>query len=616
MSRHHARWILLTLMLGALCRPASAEDRTGSDSYPEVRTTIDGADEFLNIEYLPAWRYSGDKSKRRDWEMTLDLWVPKGKTNCPLVVYVHGGAYSEGTKNLNAGYKALGERLIARGIAFGSLNYILKPRRIRPQVWYDYRDAARYLRMNAEKYRLDPTAFGAYGMSAGGWLITNAGHGTGDVFSSEANASGATIQELVRGDFVLHPPGVWAPLQNDNRGWPDHYGRWQAIAFDFSHLNRIANSWSPAMCDVIGAGLPEKMRKDERYRSATFWKRADTGVFDLAYAEMLAPKYVGQSVHVPPLDFAPGQSKKARHEHAITRHVVGEGEALLVDVLARWFEDRLRGPNARAPVPEIWPGLRIVDGPVEVSMIAPEGVTIHYTRDGSDPTPSSPRYAKPFTVEPATVVKAIGVQAGKKPSGAMVATFVKGPIPPKLNDYKRDLPPAETGKPYRHVFNSSEHGAHFYLKGDLVPYTSRHAGVVFPNGMSLDPLTGVWSGTPTKPGRYWVQVAVNRGPGTVCRVYDHIWMVTGKDLAGEDATPEAGTDTHAVILRFDDGLHKGTRRHLEHMARQRKIDLVIEGDGPGLVLLAPDGQKDYAKRFLIEYFTGKRPLPDGARWEK
>ena len=125
---------------------------------------------------------SGDKGVRRDYEMLLDLWVPKGRDDCPLVMYVHGGAYAEGNKSLGKNYTALAERLMAKGFAFASFNYIMKPKGIRPQVWYDYRDAARFLRMNAKKYRLDPTKFGSMGISAGGWLITSAGHGTGDLF--------------------------------------------------------------------------------------------------------------------------------------------------------------------------------------------------------------------------------------------------------------------------------------------------------------------------------------------------------------------------------------------------------------------------------------------------
>ena len=63
-------------------------------------------DEYLNVRYLPAWRYSGDKGVRRDYEMLLDLWVPKGRDDCPLVMYVHGGAYAEGNKSLGGLYRS------------------------------------------------------------------------------------------------------------------------------------------------------------------------------------------------------------------------------------------------------------------------------------------------------------------------------------------------------------------------------------------------------------------------------------------------------------------------------------------------------------------------------
>ena len=125
-----------------------------------------------------------------------------------------------------------------------------------------------------------------------------------------------------------------------------------------------------------------------------------------------------------------------------------ESQAELVDVVTEWFVDRLDSSNARAPVPEIWPAMRIVDSPVTVSMVAPQGVVIHYTTDGTEPTTASTRYAEPFIIPPDTVVKAIGTMPQRQPSGAAIARFYKGPVPPQLTQTERHLPPAQTGKPY------------------------------------------------------------------------------------------------------------------------------------------------------------------------
>lgn len=148
--------------------PAAGEPVTEPAGTSKDKNLLENADAYLNLAYLPDWRYSGDKRGRRDDEMLLDLWIPKGAENCALVMYCHGGTYGHGTKNLGPQISALAERVLGKGMAFASLNYILLPKGIRPQVWYDYRDAARYLRIHSKRFRLDPTRFGSFGSSAGG----------------------------------------------------------------------------------------------------------------------------------------------------------------------------------------------------------------------------------------------------------------------------------------------------------------------------------------------------------------------------------------------------------------------------------------------------------------
>ena len=55
--------------------------------------------------------------------------------------------------------------------------------------------------------------------------------------------------------------------------------------------------------------------------------------------------------------------------------------------------------------------------------------------------------------------------------------------------------------------------------------------LIYPNGMLMD-TDGVWSGTPTKPGTYWLQVWVNGEPGSIASHRDYLWTVTGEDLSG------------------------------------------------------------------------------------
>ena len=79
-SPHRLLALVLSSFLVASLSAASKAPKLGPDGYPLVSSKpSEAADEYLNLHYLPAWRYTGDKSVRRDYEMVLDLWVPKAR---------------------------------------------------------------------------------------------------------------------------------------------------------------------------------------------------------------------------------------------------------------------------------------------------------------------------------------------------------------------------------------------------------------------------------------------------------------------------------------------------------------------------------------------------------
>jgi Chitobiase/beta-hexosaminidase C-terminal domain/alpha/beta hydrolase fold len=605
--------VLLSSLLPML--PAAGEPVTEAAGTSKDKKLLENADAHLNLAYLPDWRYSGDKRGRRDDEMLLDLWVPKGAENCALVMYCHGGTYGHGTKNLGPQISALAERVLGKGMAFASLNYILLPKGIRPQVWYDYRDAARYLRIHSKRFRLDPTRFGSFGSSAGGWLITSAGHGTGDHFSNKNFGQGVTLHDIRNAGFapLMNEDGedfsVWTPMQSEQPGYPGVYGNWQAIAFDLKHFDEFATSGSPAMLQLVGEGyMPGKARdtvvKGKYPPLPTMLELAAAGTIDYSYAYMTDPKFAKKSLHVPPMT----------GEHTMTKRVSGEGEAELAEVVAEWFDDRLNGDNARAPVPEISPAMRVIDGPREVSIVVPSAdITVHFTTDGSEPTSASPTYSKPFSISGDTTIKAISMMANRKPSGAAIATFVKGPPPPSLTLTERVLPPAKTGQPYSFTFAANQPEARYWLYGDLAPRVdSKTKKVSYANGMQLDSTSGVFSGTPTTPGKYWIQIAVQSKPGMIARVHDFTWEITGAAIAAP-ATPtpkDSATDTNITVLQLKT-LPAEDRAAIQKACTEAGVDLVINEDG-GVLLIVPAEQKATAKSILSKHFGQK--LPAGANW--
>ncbi len=115
--------------------------------------------------------YVTDGHKRQK----LDLYLPRAEKKLPLIIWVHGGAWLAGSKAGGVPLDYLGD-----GYAVASINYRLSQHAIFPAQIEDCKAAVRWLRVNAEKYNLNPNCFGAWGESAGGHLVAMLGT-TGDV---------------------------------------------------------------------------------------------------------------------------------------------------------------------------------------------------------------------------------------------------------------------------------------------------------------------------------------------------------------------------------------------------------------------------------------------------
>lgn len=108
---------------------------------------------------------------------TLDLYVPKSDEPLPLVVWVHGGGWQNGSKD-GANNPAL--PLLKKGYAVAAINYRLSQHAVFPAQIEDCKAAVRFLRANAGKYNLNPDAFGVCGSSAGGHLVALLGTSGGE----------------------------------------------------------------------------------------------------------------------------------------------------------------------------------------------------------------------------------------------------------------------------------------------------------------------------------------------------------------------------------------------------------------------------------------------------
>lgn len=130
-----------------------------------VTTSAESGDSFTvvahrNIDYIQNQDYSDDKDR-------LDIFMPEGATNTPVVVYFHGGALQNGTKAIGDG---IAQQLAARGIGLVTANYRLSPSVMHPAHMEDAAAAFAWTKHNIATYGGDPNRVFVSGHSAGAYL--------------------------------------------------------------------------------------------------------------------------------------------------------------------------------------------------------------------------------------------------------------------------------------------------------------------------------------------------------------------------------------------------------------------------------------------------------------
>lgn len=172
MKSRMAMACLAVILAGGI--PAPAQDRPPiaaaavlEDHYPQQRVEFPGG-----VVGLPNLVYSTINGFQ---PLRLDIYLPPpaAKGARPVVVYIHGGGWSGGHSRHNGAFEDFPRVLAsiaAKGYVVASVNYRLSGEAKFPAAEQDVKSAIRWLRANAEKYRIDKARFAVWGSSAGGHL--------------------------------------------------------------------------------------------------------------------------------------------------------------------------------------------------------------------------------------------------------------------------------------------------------------------------------------------------------------------------------------------------------------------------------------------------------------
>jgi acetyl esterase/lipase len=145
----------LAFALAALASPLRAADAPGD------RDPRHDVDARTNITY-----YSGEGADK--YRHRLDLFLPRGEREVPVLLFVHGGGFTVGIKDQ---YAFVGQVFAARGIATAVISYRLSPKVSYPGHVQDVARAFAWVRAHIAEYGGKPDRIFVSGHSAGATLV-------------------------------------------------------------------------------------------------------------------------------------------------------------------------------------------------------------------------------------------------------------------------------------------------------------------------------------------------------------------------------------------------------------------------------------------------------------
>lgn len=113
-----------------------------------------------DIDYVPGAEYAGSKDR-------LDLYIPEGASNAPIIFSLHGGALSAGDRTEES---FVGQRFAAAGYVTVVTSYRLSPQVSHPAHIQDAAAAFAWVKRNIRQRGGDPDRIIVIGHSAGAYL--------------------------------------------------------------------------------------------------------------------------------------------------------------------------------------------------------------------------------------------------------------------------------------------------------------------------------------------------------------------------------------------------------------------------------------------------------------
>lgn len=179
--------------------PTATPQPTNTPSPPPVPFQMYG-ETLIDVTYCTA-----EPSSQK-----MDVYFPDSGGPWPALVYVHGGSWMRGDKS-EALMFASG--LTAQGYLVVSINYSLYPPARFPAMIQDVKCAVRSLRAHAGEYNIDSNRIGAFGVSAGGHLVS--------LLGTSDQSAGWDVGEYLDQSSRVKAVIAMAPVTDLSRNFPN-----------------------------------------------------------------------------------------------------------------------------------------------------------------------------------------------------------------------------------------------------------------------------------------------------------------------------------------------------------------------------------------------------------
>lgn len=137
--------------------------------------------------------------------LQMNVYVPQARlTATPVVLWIHGGAWLFGSRELPPEYTAstnVFQSLIDAGLAVATIDYRHSREASFPAQLHDAKAAVRYLRYFAGELGIEPARVGVWGDSAGGHLAALLGLVTDPTFEGDEGVVGPSSEIAAVVDF-------------------------------------------------------------------------------------------------------------------------------------------------------------------------------------------------------------------------------------------------------------------------------------------------------------------------------------------------------------------------------------------------------------------------------